>query len=136
VAGGSNSGSVGSRWVAAAVIFGWSHACAAAGSGCLGRKTLRKLVEAGPAVFDERGLNAARVDDVVRLAPTSHGAFELPAQCWDQAAQGGKGGSAQRSSTQHSIRNRRMLLAALGQEQFRGPPTCGNTPPPDHRAGQ
>jgi hypothetical protein len=51
---------------------------------------LRKLVEAGPAVFDERGLNAARVDDVVRLAPTSHGAFELPAQCWDQAAEGGK----------------------------------------------
>jgi AcrR family transcriptional regulator len=42
-----------------------------------GRETVRKLLEAGLAEFDERGLQAARVDDIVRRARTSHGTFYL-----------------------------------------------------------
>lgn len=42
-----------------------------------GRETLRRLCEAAIAVFDERGYNAARVDDIVRQAKTSHGTFYL-----------------------------------------------------------
>jgi AcrR family transcriptional regulator len=42
-----------------------------------GQKTVRKLLEAGLAEFDERGLQAARVDDVVRRAQISHGTFYL-----------------------------------------------------------
>jgi AcrR family transcriptional regulator len=42
-----------------------------------GRETLRKLCEAAIVVFDERGYNAARVDDIVRQAKTSHGTFYL-----------------------------------------------------------
>jgi AcrR family transcriptional regulator len=45
--------------------------------GAQGRKTVRKLLEAGLAEFDERGLQAVRVDDVVRRAKTSHGTFYL-----------------------------------------------------------
>jgi len=42
-----------------------------------GRETLRKLCEAAITVFDERGYNAARVDDIVKAAKTSHGTFYL-----------------------------------------------------------
>src|SRR6266700_1012597 len=42
-----------------------------------GRETVRKLLEAGLAEFDERGFQAVRVDDVVRRAKTSHGTFYL-----------------------------------------------------------
>jgi AcrR family transcriptional regulator len=42
-----------------------------------GRETLRRLYEAAIVVFDERGYNAARVDDIVRQAKTSHGTFYL-----------------------------------------------------------
>lgn len=42
-----------------------------------GQRTVRKLLEAGIAEFDERGFQAARVDDVVRRANTSHGTFYL-----------------------------------------------------------
>lgn len=42
-----------------------------------GRETLGRLCEAAIVVFDERGYNAARVDDIVRQAQTSHGTFYL-----------------------------------------------------------
>jgi AcrR family transcriptional regulator len=42
-----------------------------------GRKTMRKLLDAGMVVFERRGYHAARVDDVVRVAKTSHGTFYL-----------------------------------------------------------
>jgi AcrR family transcriptional regulator len=42
-----------------------------------GRKTMRKLLDAGMRVFAERGYQAARVDDIVRVARTSHGTFYL-----------------------------------------------------------
>jgi AcrR family transcriptional regulator len=42
-----------------------------------GKETLRRLLEAAIAVFDERGYNAARVDDIVQAAQTSHGTFYL-----------------------------------------------------------
>src|SRR6266699_3136319 len=42
-----------------------------------GRQTLRNLLEAGLAEFDERGFQAVRVDDIVRRARTSHGTFYL-----------------------------------------------------------
>src|SRR3954466_12962973 len=42
-----------------------------------GRKTMRKLLDAGRVVFEQRGYHAARVDDVVRMAKTSHGTFYL-----------------------------------------------------------
>src|SRR5262252_3771044 len=42
-----------------------------------GRQTVRRLLEAGLAEFDERGYQAVRVDDVVRRAKTSHGTFYL-----------------------------------------------------------
>jgi AcrR family transcriptional regulator len=42
-----------------------------------GRQTVRRLLEAGLAEFDERGFQAVRVDDVVRRAQTSHGTFYL-----------------------------------------------------------
>ena len=42
-----------------------------------GRKTLAKLLEAGIVVFGERGFHAARVDDIVKVADTSHGTFYL-----------------------------------------------------------
>ncbi len=45
--------------------------------GTQGRLTVRKLLEAGLAEFDERGFQAVRVDDVVRRAKTSHGTFYL-----------------------------------------------------------
>jgi len=45
--------------------------------GTLGRQTVRRLLEAGLAEFDERGFQAVRVDDVVRRAKTSHGTFYL-----------------------------------------------------------
>jgi AcrR family transcriptional regulator len=38
---------------------------------------MRKLLDAGVAVFAARGYHAARVDDVVKLAHTSHGTFYL-----------------------------------------------------------
>jgi AcrR family transcriptional regulator len=42
-----------------------------------GRRTLAKLLDAGLQAFEERGYHAARVDDIVRLAATSHGTFYL-----------------------------------------------------------
>lgn len=45
--------------------------------GTMGRLTVRKLLDAGLAEFDERGFQAVRVDDVVRRAKTSHGTFYL-----------------------------------------------------------
>lgn len=45
--------------------------------GAQGRQTVRRLLEAGLAEFDERGFQAVRVDDVVRRARTSHGTFYL-----------------------------------------------------------
>lgn len=42
-----------------------------------GRRTMQKLLDAGIKVFDERGYQAARVDDVVKAAKTSHGTFYL-----------------------------------------------------------
>jgi AcrR family transcriptional regulator len=42
-----------------------------------GKKTLRKLLDAGMVVFAKRGYHAARVDDIVKVARTSHGTFYL-----------------------------------------------------------
>jgi AcrR family transcriptional regulator len=42
-----------------------------------GRQTVRRLLEAGLAEFDDRGFQAVTVDDVVRRASTSHGTFYL-----------------------------------------------------------
>jgi AcrR family transcriptional regulator len=42
-----------------------------------GQRTLARLLEAGAAVFAARGYHAARVDDVVKAAETSHGTFYL-----------------------------------------------------------
>jgi len=42
-----------------------------------GQRTLRRLLDAGVQVFAARGYHAARVDDVVKLARTSHGTFYL-----------------------------------------------------------
>ena len=42
-----------------------------------GQRTRRKLLDAGVEVFATRGYHAARVDDVVKLARTSHGTFYL-----------------------------------------------------------
>jgi AcrR family transcriptional regulator len=42
-----------------------------------GRKTLRKLLDAAITVFEKRGYHAARVDDIVKVAKTSHGTFYL-----------------------------------------------------------
>jgi AcrR family transcriptional regulator len=42
-----------------------------------GQRTLRKLLDAAAEVFAARGYHAARVDDVVKLARTSHGTFYL-----------------------------------------------------------
>ncbi len=42
-----------------------------------GRQTVRRLLDAALAEFDERGFQAVRVDDIVRRAQTSHGTFYL-----------------------------------------------------------
>src|SRR6266508_923112 len=42
-----------------------------------GRRTMRKLLDAGVEIFARRGFHAARVDDIVKLAKTSHGTFYL-----------------------------------------------------------
>jgi AcrR family transcriptional regulator len=42
-----------------------------------GQRTLQRLLEAGAEVFAERGYHAARVDDIVHAASTSHGTFYL-----------------------------------------------------------
>jgi len=42
-----------------------------------GRKTMRKLLDAAMVVFSRRGYHAARVDDIVKVAKTSHGTFYL-----------------------------------------------------------
>src|SRR6185503_19557856 len=42
-----------------------------------GQRTQARLLEAGARVFAERGYHAARVDDVVKAARTSHGTFYL-----------------------------------------------------------
>lgn len=42
-----------------------------------GRRTLRKLLEAGRTVFESKGFREARVDDIAAEAGTSHGTFYL-----------------------------------------------------------
>jgi AcrR family transcriptional regulator len=42
-----------------------------------GRKTMRKLLDAAMTVLEKRGYHAARVDDIVKVARTSHGTFYL-----------------------------------------------------------
>ena len=40
-------------------------------------RTRERLLDAGATVFAERGVHAARVDDIVKVAATSHGTFYL-----------------------------------------------------------
>ena len=42
-----------------------------------GQRTLARLLAAGATVFADRGFHAARVDDIVKAARTSHGTFYL-----------------------------------------------------------
>ena len=42
-----------------------------------GERTVRKLLDAGIEAFSRNGYHAARVDDIVELAQTSHGTFYL-----------------------------------------------------------
>jgi AcrR family transcriptional regulator len=42
-----------------------------------GQQTMLRLLDAGTRVFADRGYHAARVDDVVKAARTSHGTFYL-----------------------------------------------------------
>jgi AcrR family transcriptional regulator len=42
-----------------------------------GRRTMQKLLDAGEQVFSAKGYHAARVDDIVKVARTSHGTFYL-----------------------------------------------------------
>jgi AcrR family transcriptional regulator len=42
-----------------------------------GRKTMQRLLDAGITVFEKQGFAAARVDDIVKAAKTSHGTFYL-----------------------------------------------------------
>src|SRR6266568_6715461 len=42
-----------------------------------GKETLRRLLDAGMVTFEKRGYHAARVDDIVKVAKTSHGTFYL-----------------------------------------------------------
>jgi AcrR family transcriptional regulator len=42
-----------------------------------GKRTMRRLLDAGLRVFAERGYHASRVDDIVRSARASHGTFYL-----------------------------------------------------------
>lgn len=42
-----------------------------------GRRTMERLLDAGATVFAQRGYHAARVDDIVNAARTSHGTFYL-----------------------------------------------------------
>ncbi|MSO37838.1 MAG: TetR/AcrR family transcriptional regulator [Acidimicrobiia bacterium] len=42
-----------------------------------GKRTMAKLLDAGTQVFAKRGYHAARVDDIVKVAKTSHGTFYL-----------------------------------------------------------
>jgi AcrR family transcriptional regulator len=45
--------------------------------GTTGRDTVRRLLAAGLVEFEEAGFQAARVEDIVRRAKTSHGTFYL-----------------------------------------------------------
>lgn len=42
-----------------------------------GQRTMRRLLDGGIEVFSTRGFHAARVDDIVKAANTSHGTFYL-----------------------------------------------------------
>lgn len=42
-----------------------------------GRRTMQRLLDAGRTVFERQGFHAARVDDIVKAAKTSHGTFYL-----------------------------------------------------------
>jgi AcrR family transcriptional regulator len=42
-----------------------------------GQRTMRKLLDAGVKVFSTKGYHTARVDDIVKVAKTSHGTFYL-----------------------------------------------------------
>lgn len=49
----------------------------ARGTRTQGKRTKRRLLDAGLRTFRDRGYQAARVDDIVRAARTSHGTFYL-----------------------------------------------------------
>src|SRR5947207_7242426 len=42
-----------------------------------GQRNVRKLLDAGIEVFGTKGYHPARVDDIVKVAKTSHGTFYL-----------------------------------------------------------
>src|ERR1044072_9457268 len=42
-----------------------------------GKKTMRKLLDAAMVVFEKRGYHAARVDDIVKVAPPPHRTLSL-----------------------------------------------------------
>src|ERR1700709_1464412 len=42
-----------------------------------GQRTMQRLLEAGVEVVAPRGYHSARVDDIVKVAKTSHGTFYL-----------------------------------------------------------
>ncbi|HEY3831016.1 MAG TPA: TetR/AcrR family transcriptional regulator [Acidimicrobiia bacterium] len=70
----TSAGRVGSRRVAAT---GPADPANARDRRAQGTETRVRLLDAGLAVFAERGYHAARVDDIVRAAETSHGTFYL-----------------------------------------------------------
>ncbi len=47
------------------------------GRSARGRRTRERILAAGATVFADRGVHAARVDDIVKVAKTSHGTFYL-----------------------------------------------------------
>ena len=53
-----------------------------------GDRTRRRLLEAGERVFAAKGFHGARVDDIVKLADTSHGTFYLYFANKDELFQG------------------------------------------------
>ena len=73
--GGTNGKRASSRGARATVVAGEPASKRALRS--QGRKTMRKLLDAAMVVFARRGYHAARVDDIVKVARTSHGTFYL-----------------------------------------------------------
>ena len=72
---GTNGKRAASRGAKVAVVAGEPASKRALRS--QGRKTMRKLLDAAMVVFARRGYHAARVDDIVKVARTSHGTFYL-----------------------------------------------------------
>ena len=73
--GGTNGKRAASRGVNVAAVAGEPASKRALRT--QGRKTMRKLLDAAMVVFARRGYHAARVDDIVKVARTSHGTFYL-----------------------------------------------------------